>query len=84
MFLAIGLGFALLVGATWGYAQWAMDVTPWAWLSLPLGAVFGGGLYFVSLTGQRLGASQIDHLESALTELVVEPPHSGRESEIPN
>jgi hypothetical protein len=70
MFLAFGLGFALLVGVTWGYAQWAMGETPWALLSLPLGLVLGSGLYLVSLIGQRLGAEQIEHLESALHELV--------------
>ena len=46
-------GFSLLVGVTWGYAQWAMDQTPWALLSLPLGIVLGGALYLVSLAGQR-------------------------------
>ena len=72
MFLAIGLGFGLLVGITWGYAQWAMGEPPWALLSLPLGLVLGSGLYLVSLIGQRLGGKQIEHLESALTELVAE------------
>jgi hypothetical protein len=70
MFLAIGLGFSLLVGVTWGYAQWAMDQAPWALLSLPLGIVLAGALYLVSLTGQRLGADQIEHLEDALVELI--------------
>jgi hypothetical protein len=70
MFLSFPLGFSLLVGVTWGYAQWAMDLTPWALLSLPLGIVFGGALYLVSLTGQRLGAEQIEHLEDALVELI--------------
>lgn len=72
MFLAIGLGFGLLVGVTWGYAQWATGETPWALLSLPLGILLAAGLYVVSLIGQRLGAEQIDHLEAALTELVAE------------
>ncbi len=70
MFLSFGLGFSLLVGVTWGYAQWAMDQTPWALLSLPLGVVLGGALYLVSLTGQKLGEDQIDHLEDALVELL--------------
>ncbi len=69
-FLAFGLGFGLLVGVTWGYAQWAMGETPWALLSLPLGGFLGVCLYLVSVTGQRLGAEQIAHLETALTELV--------------
>jgi hypothetical protein len=70
MFLAFGLGFGLLVGVTWGYAQWAMDRTPWALLSLPLGIVLGGCLYLASLAGQRLGADQMEGLEGALAELV--------------
>ena len=70
MFFAIGLGFSLLVGVTWGYAQWAMDQTPWALLSLPLCVVLGSALYLVGLTGQRLGADQIEHLEDALVELL--------------
>ena len=70
MFLSFALGFGLLVGVTWGYAQWAMDETPWALLSLPLGVVLGGTLYLVSLTGQRLGHDQIEHLEDALVELI--------------
>jgi hypothetical protein len=70
MFLAFGLGFSLLVGASWGYAQWAMDRIPWALLSLPIGCVLGVALYLVSLTGQRLGHDQIEHLEDALVELI--------------
>ena len=70
MFLSFALGFSLLVGVTWGYAQWAMDETPWALLSLPLGFLLGGALYLVSLTGQRLGHDQIEHLEDALVELL--------------
>lgn len=72
MFLAFGLGFGMLVGTAWGYAQWAMDETPWSLITLPLGLVLAAGLYLTSLTGQRLGADQIDHLERALTELVAQ------------
>jgi hypothetical protein len=70
MFLAFGLGFALLVGVTWGYAQWAMGETPWALVSLPLGAAGLAALYLASLVGQRLGADQMSRLEAALLELV--------------
>jgi hypothetical protein len=74
MFLAFALGFALLVGITWGYAQWAMDRFPWALLSLPLGLGLGGALYVVSLVGQRLSHEQIEGLEAALRELVERQP----------
>jgi len=70
MFLAFALGFSLLVGVTWGYAQWAMGQPPWALLCLPLGIVLGGALYLVSLAGQKLGHEQIEHLEEALVELL--------------
>ena len=72
MFLAFAIGFALLVGITWGYAQWAMDERPWALASVPLGAAALAGLYGASLVGQRLGADQMDHLEAVLRELVGE------------
>jgi hypothetical protein len=72
MFLAFALGFATLVGLTWGYAQWAMDEPPWAWLSLPLAFTAAAVLYLLSLVGQRLGAEQMDRLEGALVELVAD------------
>jgi hypothetical protein len=77
MFLAFALGFALLVGVTWGYAQWAMDTTPWALLSLPVGIVLGLLLYLVSLTGQKLGHEQIERLEKALVDLIGGDGESG-------
>ena len=70
LFLAFGLGFALLVGTTWGYAQWATEKTPWALMSVPLVIVFGALLYFASQVGQRLGAEQMDYLRDAVDELV--------------
>jgi hypothetical protein len=70
LFLAFGLAFALLLGLTWGYAQWAMDTVPWALGSAPLILVLGMGLYGVSLIGQRLSASQMVQLRSALDELI--------------
>ena len=70
LFLAFGLGFALLVGTTWGYAQWATEKTPWALMSVPLVIVFGALLYLASQVGQRLGAEQMDYLRDAVDELV--------------
>lgn len=70
MFLSFALGFALLVGATWGYAQWAMDVTPWALYSVPLILVLAMLLFGVSLFGQRLGAEQMASLRTTLEGLV--------------
>ncbi len=71
LFLAFGLGFALLVGLTWGYAQWAMDTVPWALGSAPLVLALALALYGISLIGQRLSASQMVQLRSALDELLL-------------
>jgi hypothetical protein len=70
LFLAFGLGFALLVGTAWGYAQWAIERTPWALLSLPVVLLLGSGLYFASIVGQRLGAEQMDQLRVTLEWLI--------------
>jgi len=70
LFLSFGLGFALLVGTTWGYAQWATERTPWALASIPIIIVLGVLLYFASQVGQRLGGDQMDHLRDAIDELI--------------
>jgi hypothetical protein len=70
LFLAFGLGFALLVGTTWGYAQWAIERTPWALLSIPLIVLLGCGLYLASIVGRRLGAEQMDQLRATLEDLI--------------
>ena len=70
LFLAFGLGFALLVGTTWGYAQWATEKTPWALVAVPVVMVLGGALYYASQIGQRLGRQQMEHLRGALEELI--------------
>ena len=70
LFLSFGLGFALLVGTTWGYAQWATDRTPWALASIPAVTVLGALLYLASQIGQRLGGEQMDHLRDAIDELI--------------
>ena len=70
LFLAFGLGFALLVGTAWGYAQWATETTPWALLVVPLVMVLGVTLYLASQIGQRLGSEQMTQLRAALEELI--------------
>ena len=73
VFFAFGLGFAFLVGSTWGYAQWATDRTPWALASIPMVGLFGILLYLASQLGQRLSGDQMDDLRSALEDLIGEP-----------
>ena len=70
LFLSFGLGFALLVGTTWGYAQWATERPPWALASVPIVIVLGALLYFASQVGQRLGGEQMDNLRNAVDELI--------------
>ena len=70
MFLSFALGFALLVFSSWGYAQWVMEITPWALYAVPVLVVLGALLYGVSLVGQRLGADQMNDLRSSLEALV--------------
>ena len=74
LFLAFALGFALLVGISWGYAQSVMEQTPWALLSLPGAIILGGLLFLASVLGQRLGAEQMVQLRAVLEELV-RPSH---------
>jgi len=71
LFLAFALGFALLVGTSWGYAQWATDRTPWAFTTIPIVIVLGALLYYASQVGQRLGGDQMDHLRNAIDELIL-------------
>jgi len=70
LFLAFGLGFTLLVGLTWGYAQWATEARPWALATVPVALVLAVCLYGVSLIGQKMSASQMADLRDALDELV--------------
>ena len=70
MFLSFALGFALLVFASWGYAQWVMEGTPWALYAAPVLIILGALLYGLSLVGQRLGADQMNDLRSSLERLV--------------
>lgn len=66
MFLWFALGFAVLVGASWGYAQWATDSRPWALASLPVAAAAAAALFAVSLVGQRLGRHQMVELRAVV------------------
>jgi len=70
LFLAFGLGFALLVGVAWGYAQWATETTPWALITVPLVVGAAAALYAISLIGQRLSVAQMEDLREALDELI--------------
>jgi hypothetical protein len=70
MFCAFGLGFGLLVGTTWGYAQWVMGVTPRALYSVPVIVALAVALYGISLVGQSFGARQMEDLRRAFEALI--------------
>lgn len=70
MFLWFALGFSVLVGASWGYAQWATDSRPWALLILPAAAVGAVALVVTSLVGQRLGRQQMVALRGVVFDVV--------------
>jgi hypothetical protein len=70
LFCAFGLGFSVLVGLTLGYAQWAIESTPWALLLVPASLLAAAALYSLSLLGQRLSAEHIDRLRHALEVLI--------------
>lgn len=56
------LGFVALMGAVFGYAQWAIDRTPWALWTLPIAAALALGAYATSLVGQRLALEEMQFL----------------------
>jgi hypothetical protein len=68
MFMA-GYAFVALSGVTGlfvGLSQWIVNQTPWALLLPPVSLVLIGAIYAAAAIGQRLGADQVDLLESAL------------------
>jgi len=70
MFCWFALGFAVLVGGSWGYAQWATDVAPWALVSLPVATAAAAGLVAASLVGQRLGQHQMVELRQLVFDVL--------------
>lgn len=70
VFLYAAAAFAGMIGAAWGFAQWAMDSPPWALWSVPVSALLIWGLYWASSVGQRLGAQQMELLRGRLDTLL--------------
>ena len=73
MFCWFALGFSVLVGASWGYAQWVTEVHPWALLCLPIAMLGAAGLFVASLVGQRLGRHQMVELRQVVFDVLSEP-----------
>lgn len=74
VFLYAAAAFAGMIGAAWGFAQWAMSSPPWALWSIPASALFIGVLYWASSVGQRLGSGQMELLRKRLDTLVDQDP----------
>lgn len=70
MSMHIALVFVAIGGLVFGAAQWTLQQTPWALLTIPAVAIAMAVVYVVSLLGQRLGAHQMDTLRDALDELL--------------
>lgn len=73
-FLYAAVGFGILVGAGWGYAQWVLGRSPWGLLLIPAGALLIAALHGASVVGQRLGAEQMDELGSRLKRVLETVP----------
>lgn len=72
MFMAC-YAFVALSGVTGlfiGLSQWIVNQPPWALLLPPLSLVLIGAIYAAAAVGQRLGADQVDMLESALLDAI--------------
>lgn len=58
--------FFLIAGGIFGYVQWSMGTSPWAFALVPLGLVIIGVIHVVSLIGQRLSEDQMADLRGQL------------------
>ena len=70
------VAFLVILGAIFGYVQWASDETAWGlwavWIGLPLLV----SLHLVSWIGQRLSAGQIEELAQQLDQVLAGLPVS--------
>lgn len=66
MFIYFLVVFLIVFGATFGYVQQASDQTPWGYWAVPLGLAVIGCIHVAGYVGQRLGAHQMQELQSRL------------------
>lgn len=60
------LAFMAFIGGVFGYSQWVLGKTPWAFWGIPVAAVGSLLGYSFALYGQRLARDQMDLLRSYL------------------
>jgi hypothetical protein len=66
MFLYSLNAFLAVLGAMFGYGQWAIDRTPWAWIFVPVGLLLIVSIHVASVVGQRWSEDQMQQLRSCL------------------
>jgi len=66
MFVYVLVVFLIVFGATFGYVQQASDETPWGYWAVPCGLVVIACIHIAGYVGQRLGAGQMQELQSRL------------------
>ncbi|MEM8557702.1 MAG: hypothetical protein AAGG50_07750 [Bacteroidota bacterium] len=65
-FFVLCYAVSALVAATGlilGGVQWSLGMDAWGLVLVPICALVAGGTYLLALTGQRIGAEQVDELE---------------------
>lgn len=70
MFVYFLMGFAVVLGSSFGYVQWLMGTRPWGLAAVPGGVLVIALLHIVGMVGQRLSADQMDWLRERLDELL--------------
>lgn len=64
--------FAILFGATLGYAQWASGTAHWGLWLAGAGAIAVLAIHIASAVGQRMGAAQMEGLKARFDRIVAE------------
>ena len=58
--------FLVVLGAMFGYGQWAIERTPWAWFFVPVGLLLIVLIHVASVLGQRWSEDQMQLLRGCL------------------
>lgn len=66
-------GCLALFALVYGWAQWSLDQTPWAFAVLPAAALGALGVYGLARYGQRRGRAQMESLRGFLEDALDTP-----------